>query len=125
MAPGRAEGARRAGLLRPALLVLLAYLFLPFWTQRALLLGSDASAGGASRSDTIVVTKAGWGMLAVPRDTLVITQFVSVARDSPATPYPRPRTPKETRNFLRSIGTGMCPLRQAPSSPGSVVAAHP
>jgi polyisoprenyl-teichoic acid--peptidoglycan teichoic acid transferase len=72
------EGERRGGLLRPALLVLLlvfvlllAYLFLPFGTQRALLLGSDASAGGASRADTIVVTKAGGGMLAVPRDTLV------------------------------------------------------
>ena len=72
------EGERRGGLLRPALLVLLliflfllAYLFLPFGTQRALLLGSDASAGGASRADTIVVTRAGGGMLAVPRDTLV------------------------------------------------------
>jgi LCP family protein required for cell wall assembly len=72
------EGGRRGGFLRPALLVLLlifalvlAYLFLPFGTQRALLLGSDASAGGASRADTIVVTKAGGGMLAVPRDTLV------------------------------------------------------
>jgi len=72
------EGGRRGGFLRPALLVLLllfalvpAYLSLPFGTQRALLLGSDASAGGASRADTIVVTKAGGGMLAVPRDTLV------------------------------------------------------
>jgi len=72
------KGGRRGGFLRPALLVLLiifalvpAYLFLPFGTQRALLLGSDASAGGASRADTIVVTKAGGGMLAVPRDTLV------------------------------------------------------
>ena len=73
-----AEEKRRGGLLRPALLILLllfllllAYLFLPFGTQRALLLGSDATAGGASRSDTIVLTKAGGGMLAVPRDTLV------------------------------------------------------
>ena len=55
-----------------ALLVLaLAYLFLPFGGQRAVLLGSDARAGEASRSDTIVVAKAGGGMLAVPRDTLV------------------------------------------------------
>jgi polyisoprenyl-teichoic acid--peptidoglycan teichoic acid transferase len=75
---GGAEGGRRWGLPKVALLVLLvlvlillAYVFLPFGTQRALLLGSDASAGGASRSDTIVVTKAGGGMLAVPRDTLV------------------------------------------------------
>ena len=72
------EEKRRGGLLKPAALILLllfvlllAYLFFPFGTQRALLLGSDASAGGASRSDTIVLTKAGGGMLAVPRDTLV------------------------------------------------------
>ena len=72
------EGKSRGGLLLlvPVVLLLvflslLAYLVLPFGTQRALLLGSDASAGGASRADTIVVTKAGGGMLAVPRDTLV------------------------------------------------------
>jgi polyisoprenyl-teichoic acid--peptidoglycan teichoic acid transferase len=54
------------------LLVLgLAYLLLPFGGQRVVLLGSDASADGVSRSDTIVVAKAGDGMLAVPRDTLV------------------------------------------------------
>ena len=71
-------GERKLGLLRPALLVLLvlfvlalAYVLLPFGGQRAVLLGSDARAGEASRSDTIVVTKAGGGMLAVPRDTLV------------------------------------------------------
>ena len=51
--------------------LLLVYLFVPFGGQRAVLLGSDARAGEASRSDTIVVTKAGGGMLAVPRDTLV------------------------------------------------------
>jgi LCP family protein required for cell wall assembly len=68
----------RSGLLRPLLLVVLAllllglaYLFLPFGGQRVVLLGSDASADGVSRSDTIVVAKAGGGMLAVPRDTLV------------------------------------------------------
>ncbi len=48
-----------------------AYLLLPFGGQRAVLLGSDARGGEASRSDTIVVAKAGGGMLAVPRDTLV------------------------------------------------------
>jgi LCP family protein required for cell wall assembly len=69
---------RRGGLLRTVLLVLLllliailAYLLLPFGGQRVALLGSDASAGGVSRSDTIVVAKAGGGMVAVPRDTLV------------------------------------------------------
>lgn len=72
------EEKRRGGFLKPMVLILpllfvllLGYLFLPFGTQRAVLLGSDASAGGASRSDTIVLTKAGGGMLAVPRDTLV------------------------------------------------------
>ena len=72
------EGKRRGGVLGLALLAallvllfLLAYLVLPFGQQRAVLLGSDARAGEASRADTIVVTKAGGGMLAVPRDTLV------------------------------------------------------
>jgi polyisoprenyl-teichoic acid--peptidoglycan teichoic acid transferase len=72
------ERARRGGLLRSVFLVLLvllvvilAYLLLPFGGQRVVLLGSDASADGVSRSDTIVVAKAGGGMLAVPRDTLV------------------------------------------------------
>ena len=76
---GRGSGEkRRGGLLRPLLLVLLAllllgvaYLFLPFGGQRAVLLGSDARGAEASRSDTIVVAKAGGGMLAIPRDTLV------------------------------------------------------
>ncbi len=68
---------RRGGLLRGvslALLVLvvllLLYLFVPFGTGRAVLLGSDARAGEPSRSDTIMIAGAG-GLLAVPRDTLV------------------------------------------------------
>jgi len=68
---------RRGGLLRGIFLVVLAllvllllYLFLPFGTGRAVLLGSDARAGEASRSDTIMVAGAG-GLLSVPRDTLV------------------------------------------------------
>src|ERR671916_2719745 len=78
---GRGPGSdkrRRGGLLRTVLLVLLvllilvlAYLLLPFGGQRVALLGSDASADGVSRSDTMVVAKAGGGMVAVPRDTLV------------------------------------------------------
>jgi LCP family protein required for cell wall assembly len=78
---GRGPGSdkrRRGGLLRTVLLVLLllliavlAYLLLPFGGQRVALLGSDASADGVSRSDTIVVARAGGGMVAVPRDTLV------------------------------------------------------
>jgi LCP family protein required for cell wall assembly len=69
---------RRGGFLRGAFFVLfvlfvllLLYLFLPFGSQRVVLLGSDARAGEGSRSDTIVIAKAGGGMLAVPRDTLV------------------------------------------------------
>jgi LCP family protein required for cell wall assembly len=72
------RGGRRRRILRPFLLAMLAlfvlglaYLLVPFGGQRAVLLGSDARAGEASRSDTIVVAKAGGGMLAVPRDTLV------------------------------------------------------
>jgi LCP family protein required for cell wall assembly len=72
------DGERRGGLLRPVLLVLLVlfvllllYLLVPFGGQRVVLLGSDARGDEVSRSDTIVVTKAGGGMLAVPRDTLV------------------------------------------------------
>ena len=72
------HGERRVGVLRPVLLILLVlfalslvYFIVPFGGQRAVLLGSDARSEEASRSDTIVVTKAGGGMLAVPRDTLV------------------------------------------------------
>jgi LCP family protein required for cell wall assembly len=72
------KGGRQGRVLRAFFLILLvlfvlmlAYLFLPFGAQRVVLLGSDARAGEASRSDTIVVAKAGEGMLAVPRDTLV------------------------------------------------------
>ncbi len=75
---GRGVGGKRRGVLRLVLLaalllplLLLVYLVLPFGQQRAVFLGSDARAGEASRADTIVVTKAGGGMLAVPRDTLV------------------------------------------------------
>src|SRR5687768_10767223 len=72
------EGRRGGGALRAVLLVvlvlfvlLLVYLLVPLGGQRVVLLGSDARADEVSRSDTIVVAKAGGGMLAVPRDTLV------------------------------------------------------
>ena len=74
---------RRVGagviLLLLAVLLFFAYLLLPTGA-RVVLLGSDArepaEAGGtdgpeASRSDTILVAKAGKGALSVPRDTLV------------------------------------------------------
>jgi polyisoprenyl-teichoic acid--peptidoglycan teichoic acid transferase len=66
----RGVSGSRGRILRPVLLILLLlfvllllYLFVPFGGQRAVLLGSDARAGEASRSDTIVVTKAGGGIL--------------------------------------------------------------
>src|SRR5215208_1965193 len=72
------DGKRRGRILRPTLLVLLVllvllliYLLVPLGGQRVVLLGSDARGDEVSRSDTIVVTRAGGGMLAVPRDTLV------------------------------------------------------
>ena len=72
------EGKRQGRILRPTLLVLLVllllfllYVLVPFGGQRVVLLGSDARGDEVSRSDTIVVTRAGGGMLAVPRDTLV------------------------------------------------------
>src|ERR687893_559029 len=78
---GRGPGPdkrRRGGSLRTRPLIglllltaVLAYLLLPFGGPRVALLGSDASADGVARSDTIVVAKAGGGMVTVPRDTLV------------------------------------------------------
>src|ERR687893_2567501 len=72
------DGKRRGRILRLLLLILLVlfalvlvYLIVPFGGQRVVLLGSDARAGEPSRSDTIVVARAGGGMVAVPRDTLV------------------------------------------------------
>src|SRR5918993_4968766 len=69
---------RRGGLLQSLFLVLLVlfvllllYLFVPFGTGRAVLLGSDARAEEMSRADTIMLAKANGGLLAVPRDTLV------------------------------------------------------
>jgi LCP family protein required for cell wall assembly len=59
------------GILVPLILLLL-YLVLPFWTTRAVLLGSDARADEPSRADTIMIAAVGRdsGMLSVPRDTL-------------------------------------------------------
>ncbi len=82
----RLEREGRGGFARPALLILLVlllvaliYVFLPFGGSRVVLLGSDARADEASRSDTIVVAKAGGGTLAVPRDTLV--EIPSIGED--------------------------------------------
>ncbi len=106
----KAGGERRGGLLRPlALIVLallllgLAWLLLPFGAQRVVLLGSDARAGEASRSDTIVVAKAGGGMLAVPRDTLVEIPGVGEDKINAAFAYGGPDLTVETLEDLTGL----------------------
>jgi polyisoprenyl-teichoic acid--peptidoglycan teichoic acid transferase len=107
------EEKRRGGLLRPLLLVLLAllllglaYLFLPFGEQRAVLLGSDARAGEPSRADTIVVAKAGGEMLAVPRDTLVKIPGVGEDKVNAAFATGGPELTVETLENLTGLPIG-------------------
>jgi polyisoprenyl-teichoic acid--peptidoglycan teichoic acid transferase len=101
---------RRRRILYPLLLVMLAlfvlglaYLLLPFGGQRAVLLGSDARAGEASRSDTIVVAKAGGGMLAVPRDTLVEIPGVGEDKINAAFAFGGPELTAETLENLTGL----------------------
>jgi polyisoprenyl-teichoic acid--peptidoglycan teichoic acid transferase len=98
---------RRGGLLRGIFLVLLAlfvlllYLFLPLGSGRAVLLGSDARASEASRSDTVMVAKAGGGLLAVSRDTLVEIPGVREDKVNAAFAIGRPELAVETlENFI-------------------------
>jgi LCP family protein required for cell wall assembly len=107
------EEERRGGFLRPFLLVVLAllllglaYLFLPFGEQRAVLLGSDARAGEPSRSDTIVVAKAGGGVLAVPRDTLVRIPGVGEDKINAAFATGGPELTVETLENLTGLPIG-------------------
>jgi LCP family protein required for cell wall assembly len=98
---------RQGGFLRGVFLVLFAllvllllYLFLPFGSQRVVLLGSDARAGEGSRSDTIMVVKAGGGLLAVPRDTLVEIPGIGQDKVNAAFAYGGPQLAVETlENF--------------------------
>jgi LCP family protein required for cell wall assembly len=113
---GRVPGEERrrvskGGFLRKALIlllilfvILLVYILLPFGGSRAVLLGSDARADEASRSDTIVVTKAGGGMLAVPRDTLV--QIPDIGEDKINAAYANggPELAVETLEGLTGVG---------------------
>jgi LCP family protein required for cell wall assembly len=69
--PGKQRRVLYGRILLALLIVALVYLLVPIGSQRAVLLGSDARAGEASRSDTILIAEAGGGMLSVPRDTLV------------------------------------------------------
>src|SRR5918998_506708 len=110
MATKNHGNGRRGGFLRGPFLVLLAlfvllllYLFVPFGTGRAVLLGSDARAGEASRSDTIVVAKAGGGMLAVPRDTLVEIPGVGEDKINAAFAYGGPDLTVETLEGLTGL----------------------
>jgi LCP family protein required for cell wall assembly len=106
-----AEGKARGGVLGKVLLVLLVlsvlvliYLVVPFGGQRAVLLGSDARGGEVSRSDTIVVAKAGGGMLAVPRDTLVDIPGVGEDKINAAYASGGPKLTVETLENLTGVG---------------------
>jgi polyisoprenyl-teichoic acid--peptidoglycan teichoic acid transferase len=106
-------GSGRRSFLRRALLVLFAlfallllYVFLPFGGQRVVLLGSDARADEASRSDTIVVAKAGGGMLAVPRDTLVEVPGVGQDKVNAAFAYGGPELTVRTLEDFTGLEIG-------------------
>ncbi len=68
-----------------------------------MLLGSDARAGEASRSDTIVVAKAGGGMLAMPRDTLVEIPGVGADKINAAFAIGGPELTVETLENLTGL----------------------
>jgi LCP family protein required for cell wall assembly len=106
----KARGGRGGAVLRTLLLAGLAlfvlgvaYLFLPFGEQRAVLLGSDARSGEDSRSDTIVVAKADGGMLAVPRDTLVEIPGVGEEKVNAAFAIGGPELTVETLENLTAL----------------------
>ncbi len=94
---------RVAGVVALGLLVLAAVLLLAFGGQRAALLGSDARGAEASRSDTIVVAKAGGGLLAVPRDTLVEIPGVGEDKINAAFAYGGPELTVETLENLTGV----------------------
>ncbi|QYJ16377.1 Polyisoprenyl-teichoic acid--peptidoglycan teichoic acid transferase TagU [Rubrobacter xylanophilus DSM 9941] len=106
-------GRRGRGLLRTGLgllaifvLLLLAYVILPVGTDRVVLLGSDARAAEPSRSDTIVVAKAGGGVLAVPRDTLVQIPGVGQDKVNAALAHGGPELAVETLEELTGVPIG-------------------
>ena len=105
---GRRGGPLRGvGVVALGLVVLAAavvvYMALPFGSQRAVLLGSDARGGEASRSDTIVLAKAGGGLLAVPRDTLVEIPGVGKDKINAAFAYGGPELTVETLENLTGL----------------------
>lgn len=110
---GEPRGGRKGGLLRAVALgilvlfiVLLVYLISPFGGQRAVLLGSDARGTEAARADTIVVAKAGGGLLAVPRDTLVEIPGVGEDKINAAFAVGGPELTVETLENLTGLSIG-------------------
>lgn len=102
----RQPGSRRllAVLAVPVLLFLIFLVLVwPFGGSRMVLLGSDATVDEASRSDTIVVAKAGGGMLAVPRDTLVEIPGVGEDKVNAAFANGGPELTVETLENLTSL----------------------
>jgi len=103
----RGRGLRAALLLLGGLLLLLAaYVVLPLGTDRVVLLGSDARAAEPSRSDTIVVAKAGGGALAVPRDTLVQIPGVGQDKVNAALAHGGPELAVKTLEGLTGVPIG-------------------
>lgn len=101
----RGRGPLRTGLvlLGGLLLLLVAYVVLPVGTDRVVLLGSDARSAEPSRSDTIVVAKAGGGVLAVPRDTLVEIPGIGQDKVNAALAHGGPELAVETLEGLTGV----------------------
>lgn len=85
------------------LAILLAYLLVPLGSQRVVLLGSDARAGEAARSDTILIAEASGGMLSVPRDTLVGIPGVGEDKLNAAFAYGGPDLTVQTLENLTEV----------------------
>lgn len=85
------------------LFIALLYLLVPIGSQRAVLLGSDARADEASRSDTILIAEASGGMLSVPRDTLVRIPGVGEDKLNAAFAYGGPDLTVETLENLTEV----------------------
>lgn len=110
----RERGKRRGGryvrifLFAILLLVLVAlvYLLAPIGSQRAVLLGSDARAGEAARSDTILIAESSGGILSVPRDTLVEIPGVGEDKLNSSFAYGGPDLTVETLENLTDLRIG-------------------
>ena len=88
------------------LLLALVYLLVPLGSQRAVLLGSDARADEAARSDTILIAEATGGMLSIPRDTLVGIPGVGEDKLNAAFAYGGPDLTVKTLENLTELRIG-------------------